>query len=154
MKSLKELIEENEGALFHKMSDVEIIRAYLSQPTMLEKAPEILVEILQNQINMYTRLRDNQLIWGTMSFSYYYDDYPKEIASQLVHLTLKHIAEADFSETDLKWLEENVPNLSLKTAFYMPLLQTINGLGFRFKNQTDKNFEDNVRDYKRSRGIW
>lgn len=153
MKSLKELIKSSETGLTDK-SDITIIKEYLSQPEILEKAPEILVDILQGQINRYVLLRRQQLTWGTMSFDYYYDDFPKDIASEFVHLTLKVIAAEEFNTAELKWIQENVPKLKLKQAFYVPLLDELNGLGYRFQNQTDENFQTHVDNYKRHHGIW
>lgn len=144
MKSLKELMDEQDA------SDIKLIKMYLSQPEIITEAPELLTSIMQAQLNKYIELRRQQLSWGTMSFDYYYDIYPKPIASMLTHLTLKVIAQDEFSDVDINWLNDVVPTLKLGYAFFNPLLQKINFMGLRFKEQTQDSYFQNVREYVRN----
>lgn len=141
MKSLKEIVEL---ANLLEIDDLTIIKEYLTQPEIINLAPQLIVDIMQTKIDEYAKLRQMQLTWGVQSFGFYYDDFPRDIAAKFVSLTLSHVAKA-LNERDYEWARENLPKLKLKNAFYRPLLQDLNMHGAWFKNQ-DKQKEIEMWD--------
>lgn len=134
MKTLKEIMDLGS---FFGVDDMSIIKEYLMQPEIIDKAPQLIVDVMQEKINEYARLRRMQLTWGVQSFGFYYDDFPRNIAAKFVSLTLKHVAKA-LTEEDYAWAREELPKMKLKNAFYRPLLQDLNMHGAWFKNQDKK----------------
>ena len=119
-------------------SDVSIITAYLKQTENSQEIVPILVDVMQNRIEELENLRRKQLSIGTMSYGFYYDDYPTDVANRFVSMTLKNIAEVPLSEDNKKWCEEHVPKLKLKNAFYRPLLEELHKNGYYFSNDPEK----------------
>ena len=131
MKSLKEIMELGN---FLGIDDMSIIKEYLTQPEVIGQAPQLIMDVMQTKIDEYAKLRQMQLTWGIQSFGFYYYDFPRDIASKFVSLTLSHVAKA-LTDRDYEWARENLPKLKLKNAFYRPLLQDLNMHGAWFKNQ-------------------
>ena len=132
MKSLKQLVNELTDL---GCSDIEIIKLYLQQTGMSIKAFELMVNICKDQIIDLENFKEKQLMWNTMSYSYYYDLYPKEIAYKLDSLTRCCICEVPLSKTNIKWAKETLPNYDLQAAFFQPLLEELHSHNIYFKNE-------------------
>ena len=46
---------------FFGVDDMSIIKEYLMQPEIIDKAPQLIVDVMQEKINEYARLRRMQL---------------------------------------------------------------------------------------------
>lgn len=134
MKSLKQILVEAE---ILEEDDITVISRYLRQPEVVKKVPSLLTDILEDTIGDLQSFKHKQIEWQTIPFSYYYQQYPIGIAETFDRLTRMIIADMSLSESDCKWIRDNVPNLELGSAFYIPLLKKIHDCGVYFKNEKE-----------------
>ena len=120
-------------------SDIAIICEYLRQPEVIGQAPEILSRLMQGEINKYVQFKNYQEIWQSIPCSYYYRDYPLEVAEKLDSMTRRNILGKPLTEGDIEWLTNYAQSIKLESAFFVPLLEEIHQNGIYFKGEKHKN---------------
>lgn len=132
MITLKELVQEQ---TWNDMTDIQIIRAYFELNDLESSGIDIISELTKSKINKIKNRYAVAETWVCMLPSkYLYENYSLDIADRLHRLELDYLMNGcELSVRQLKWAEENIPNIKMPECYFQPLIAWLEEKGIKFK---------------------
>lgn len=134
MVTLKQLVNEQR---FNDMSDLGVIKTFLTLNDMEEEGMDLIHELTKSKIS---KLKHRQRIveeWVSyLPSKYLYETYDLDIADRLHVLELDYISNGcELSSGRLKWAKENIPNIKMPKVYFRPLVEYLDNKDIRFKGE-------------------
>lgn len=121
MVTLKQLINEQRMT---GMSDIDIIRNYLTINDLEEEGIDLIHQLSTSKINKLKLYKKNVQDWiSYLPSRYLYENYDLETADKLHELELDFLSyECELSNRRLEWARENAPKIKMPKVYFRPLL--------------------------------
>lgn len=133
MITLEELVKFRK---VNKMSDIDIIKAYLIDNEMEEEGIKIISDLASSKIE---KMKDKYSMAETwirvIPTDHLYKKYKLEIANKLHDLEIDFIMNNGYlSEGNLQWAKENIPKLDHPGVFFRSLIEYLEKQDIKFLN--------------------
>lgn len=132
MVTLKQLINEQRMT---GMSDIDIIRNYLTINDLEEEGMDLIYQLSASKINKLKLYKKNVQDWiSYLPSRYLYENYDLETADKLHELELDFLSYgSELSNRRLEWARENAPKIKMPKVYFRPLLDYLSEKEIRFK---------------------
>lgn len=132
MITLKELVQNQ---AWNDATDIQIIKAYFELNDLEADGIDIISELTKSKINKIKNRYETAETWVCMLPSkYLYENYSLDIADRLHRLELDYLMNGgELSDKQLKWAEENIPNIKMPECYFQPLIAWLEEKGIKFK---------------------
>lgn len=132
MVTLKQLINEQRMT---GMSDIDIIRNYLTINDLEEEGMDLIYQLSASKINKLKLYKKNVQDWiSYLPSRYLYENYDLETAYKLHELELDFLSYgSELSNRRLEWARENAPKIKMPKVYFRPLLDYLSEKEIRFK---------------------
>lgn len=139
MITLAQLVEDQK---WNGMSDTQVIIAFFDKNDVEEEGIQLITELSKIKIEKLKRKERMVKEWTSyLPSKYLYENYDLEIADMLHTLELDYLSHGgELSKNRLEWAKENIPNVLMPKAYFVPLMEWLEDKGIMFKGA--KSFKD------------
>lgn len=132
MVTLKELVYEQE---YQDISDMEVIKFFLTQNNLEDEAIEMIAELSASKVRKLMQKQEVMQTWITyLPSKYLYENYKLDVADRLHSMELDYLVNGcELSSRFMKWAKENVPNIKEPECYFRPLIEYLEENGVNFQ---------------------
>ena len=137
MITLKQLLKEQEILGKDGLTDIQIIKSFLTINDLEEEGIDLIHELTKSKIEKMKKRQHIIEEWVCILPSkYLYENYDLDIANALHRLELNYLINGgELDKRFLDWAKENIPKIVQPEVYFFPLVDWLADKGIKFQNR-------------------
>ena len=137
MITLKQLLKEQEILGKDGLTDIQIIKSFLTINDLEEEGIDLIHELTKSKIEKMKKKQHIIEEWVCILPSkYLYENYDLDIANALHRLELNYLINGgELDKRFLDWAKENIPKIVQPEVYFFPLADWLADKGIKFQNR-------------------
>ena len=137
MITLKQLLKEQEMLDKDGLTDIQIIKSFLTLNDLEEEGIDLIHELTKSKIGKMKKRQHIIEEWVCILPSkYLYENYDLDIANALHRLELNYLINGgELDKRFLDWAKENIPKIVQPEVYFFPLVDWLADKGIKFQNR-------------------
>ena len=137
MITLKQLLKEQEILGKDGLTDIQIIKSFLTINDLEEEGIDLIHELTKSKIEKMKKRQHIIEEWVyILPSKYLYENYDLDIANALHRLELNYLINGgELDKRFLDWAKENIPKIVQSEVYFFPLVDWLADKGIKFQNR-------------------